>query len=38
MRSKVCFDKLYDERKKTAQAVFFDTKKCILVTALRLPA
>lgn len=23
MRSKVCFDRLYDERKKTAQAVFF---------------
>lgn len=37
MRSKVCFNKLYDERKKTAYAVFFDAIKCtvFLVAALR---
>lgn len=38
MRSNFCFSKSYDERKKTAYAVFFDATKCtvFLVAALRV--
>lgn len=37
-RSNFCFSKSYDERKKTAYAVFFNATKCtvFLVAALRV--